>query len=594
MEPTDDESTPTATAPPKGHPPEADREEPLRQPPLPPWRPFDGWRRVAHALRRFVVRRNPAYLISAALMIAGVYTLLRPGEQRLGNLSAILATFGTFQVYEFLLVGIALWLVCVRRVMDDGATLVLIEALFVVGCFIIVDEVTFRDGGLSLGLLLALVAAALAVVRLGALGGIVGRRLLLSAVGVVLLMLLVWNALTPAGLARMHDRDLATAGAAYHAGWWALTGLALLLAVVAQGERGRLWLRGEALVSSSMARWAVAGAVLLASAVHQYSMGYVLDREFLLSDLVPLATCVGFGAATLLARAHGGKGVATHVAALVPVVVCVLALASGQFEPMVGGPGRVLPPSSLHVHELRTLTWPTAWLWATVLLTLLLAWRLRSERLAHQGAAVAALAGLFLSSLLPDAVQLSPMACRLALAAYCLVGAVVYRSPWFTSGFLLIANYDVWRAVVQTPAMAQLISPHVVALGTVGASCFGLWWVFRGRVAAWVAHVGAGLMLSALVLAHALSGTRLTGLTLALAALGLAALFAAAARAYAWWPYYGLALLSLTTTGVRALERSGPSVGSSRGWLLVFAAFLALGLGFLISVRKTPMEEGAT
>ena len=122
-----------------------------------------------------VWRHNPAYLISAVLMILGVYTIVQPGSQAFGNLPAILATFSTFQVYELLLVGIALFLIRWRRVMDDGATLVLAESVFVVGCFIILDEVTFRNGRIGLGLCLSLVAAVLATGRLGAL--IVGRAL---------------------------------------------------------------------------------------------------------------------------------------------------------------------------------------------------------------------------------------------------------------------------------------------------------------------------------------------------------------------------------------------------------------------------------
>lgn len=577
--PRDAPSTPAPDAPPLA-PPVATFDFPAER------------RKLAQPLLRLIVRNNPAYLISAAMMIAGVYTILQPRDQSLGKLSAILATFSTFQVYEFLLVGIALFLVCVRRVMDDGATLVLIEMLFVVGSFMIVDEITFREGGIALGMTLALIAAVLAAVRFGLLGRVMGRKLPLSFVGLFVLALLAWNALTPASLARMHDAALPTAGAAYHAGWWVLSAIALGLAIVAQRERGCLWLRGEAFLSSPLARWAVAGIVLVGSAVHQYSIGYVLDRQFLLSDVIPLATFACFGAAALLAKTRGRAAHAVHVVAAAPVLLCALSVLTVQFEPMVGGPGRVLPAYSLHVHELRTLTWPTAWLWVAALLTLVQARRSRSAALAHQGAAVAVLGALFLTALLPGDIHLSLLACRMVLAAYCLIGAVVYRSPSFTAGFLLIVNYDVWRALYELPAESQLISPHVVAMAAVGASCFALWWVFRETVPAWVAHVGSGLMLAAVGIAHFSAATQLPTWVLAAAAFGLGGLLALSARRFGWWSYYGLSALSVTFSPARAVHRSEPSLGSSEGWLLVLGAFLALGIGVLISTRKMPGEEG--
>ena len=108
-------------------------KEPMRTANSPP-DPFHQEDELVAALRRMwrgllsrFVRHNPAYLVSAALMIAGVYSVIQPSKQTVGNLPAILATFSTFQVYELLLVAIAVFLVCRRRVMDDGATLVLIE-----------------------------------------------------------------------------------------------------------------------------------------------------------------------------------------------------------------------------------------------------------------------------------------------------------------------------------------------------------------------------------------------------------------------------------------------------------------------------------
>ncbi|MDP6505801.1 MAG: hypothetical protein QF886_19425, partial [Planctomycetota bacterium] len=59
---------------------------------------------------RYIIERNPVYLVSAMLMFAGIYLAIQPQEQEIGNLRAILATFGALEVYEFLHVGIIVFL----------------------------------------------------------------------------------------------------------------------------------------------------------------------------------------------------------------------------------------------------------------------------------------------------------------------------------------------------------------------------------------------------------------------------------------------------------------------------------------------------
>jgi len=255
------------------------------------------WGRGSVAL---FVRHNPAYLLSAVLMIAGVYTVVEPGRQTQGNLTAILATFSAFEAYELLLVGIALYLVCLRKVTDDGATLVLIEAIFVVGCFIIADEVTFKDGQTLRGLGLGLVAAALAAIRFGFLGRALGRPLAATGVGVLLFMLLLWNGAAPAGLARVLHWDPPLAGAVCLAGWWVIPAIVLGMALLALGEQGALWGRGQPFVRSVVAKWTVVGILVVVTGLHQYWMGYILDVGFSLSEVIPLATVVCIGVVNLL------------------------------------------------------------------------------------------------------------------------------------------------------------------------------------------------------------------------------------------------------------------------------------------------------
>ncbi|NQT85252.1 hypothetical protein HQ560_00720 [bacterium] len=564
-----------------------------RRPPSPSL--GEQWLEAVRSLSRLVVRRNPAYLVSAALMIWGVYTILQPADPDLppGHLPAILATLSTFQVYEFLLVGIAAFLVCRRRVMDDGATLVLIEALFVVGSFIIVDEITFGAGRIGLGSALALAAAVLAALRFGALGPVVGRRLPLSLVGVLLLGLFAWNALMPAALARLNNVDDPSVGAAYHLGWWLLSAVALAAAGLAETERRGPPSTGRPFLERPIARWVLLGAVLLGSAIHHYGIGYVLDREFLLSDAIPLATLACLSVVTLLCKGSGRVTPMAHLVAALPPALCVTALLCHQFEPVVP-PVEFLGAGSEALHKLRVFTWPTAWLWVAAFLTLAQALRWRSPALVHQGAAAAVLGALLLPTILPEQIELSFFGCRIALAAYCFVGAVVYRSPWFLTGFLLIVNYEVGAAAYETPVARRLFDPQIVVLTAAGASCYALCWVFRSRVPAFVAHIGSVVMVIAAGMLHSSPTTQLSTSVLGGWSVALAGLMAATALAYRWWPYYGLAALSLSFSPGRIVQRSEATIGSWRGWMLVFGAFLTLGIGFLISTRKAPSVTGSS
>ena len=533
-------------------------------------------------LATHLVRYNPAYILSAALMIAGVYTILEPGEQALGNLPAILATFSTFQVYELLLVGIALFLIRRLGVMDDGATLVLVEAAFVVGSFIILDEVTFRDGHVALGLGLGLLAAALAVCRFGVLAPLRAferglRRPLLG----LMVLLFVWNAVAPAVAARVLDAGDPGIEALHLAGWWALAALALPMAVLAGSRRQELLPEGRAFVQSPVGFWVMAGIVVLVSAVHQNRIGYVLDIGFSPSDAIPLATVVCVGLVNALTVARRRRRGLEHVVAALPAGLCVVVLLGGWFEPLGAWGTRVAAPRAVFVHELRTLTWPTAWLGLVAALTLLHAWRRRSAAFAHQAGAVAMAAAWFAAAATPHPVATSPTAFVAVLGIYLLINAIAYRSPHCAIGFLVILNAGIRCVLPSEPVWGVYVSPNVVWIATLGVSAFGFWVAFRRWAPRWVPHLGTALVMLAVVSASFARSTQAPRWLLGAGTVGLAAALALVARLFGWWFYYGLSVVALCIVPGRLLARL-----EQTGWLLVFASFVALGLGLLISTRK--------
>ena len=571
------------TGPPRHDAPEARANGPpgrgpreTRRPPPDPW---EAWRRRGRRLLRHVVRANPAYLLSAVLMIAGVYTIVEPGKQQLGNLPAILATFSTLQVYELLLVGIAVFLVCSRRVYDDGATVVLLEALFVVGSFMLLDEVTFRHSRLGLGLGLA--ACGLAVVRFGVLGRAVGRSVFRSPLGWFVLVLFAWNGVAPAVLAGANVAGLDTLHAVHLGNWWVLTALAAGLALYAHVRAAPLWPRGHVFVRSPVTRWMMAGFVLVASAVHQYGIGYLLDHGLALCDLLPLATVVCVGLVGLLAKAGPRARVAERLVAALPPALCLLAILDGRFEPMLARQG--LPGKRAHfVHELRMLTWPVAWLALCAALTLLHAWRRRSLGFARQGAVLLLLAAAFVSVREPGQVEVNLAASGGVLAAILLASAVAFRSPLHAAGFLAIANVALRRALAALPDYGTHVTPDQASLSAVGLSCFALWLLFRPRVPRWVAHIGTALAFAAVLWAGFAPATRVPPWLVAGWAVSLGVATGLVARWLGWWPYYGLAAVAAALAPARLVT----TYETAKGWLFILGAFLLLALGVLISTRK--------
>ncbi|MBM4032286.1 MAG: hypothetical protein FJ291_10915 [Planctomycetes bacterium] len=553
-----------------------------------PRRPAPRSRGAGTALARLarrLARHNPAYLISAALMILGVYSIVQPGSQAIGNIPAILATFSTLQFYELLLVGIAVFLVCRRGVTDDGATLVLIEALFAVGCFVVADELAFKDRYRPLGLFLGLSATLLAAGRLAALGKAVGRSLPFSALGLLLAALLLWNGAAPAWVSSLHDADSPFIDAACLAGWWAIAALAFGLALLAAWERGPLRAPDTPFVRAPLARWAIAGIIVATTALHQYWIGYILDAPALASDALPLVTVLALGLLHLLRAERQPVSAWEHVAAAVPAALCLAALLLGGFEPLAQ-PTAPAAFRQAYLHELRTLTWPTAWLGVVAVMTALHAWRRRSAPLAHQAAAVLALAALFWRALSPADLRPDLDAFLLALAAWFAVAAAAERSPAWAAGALLAACAFILRQWPAKAVAGVYIDPRAGALALFGLACWALWLTFRDRVPRWVAHAGAILLVEAAIGLNFGHSVKAPGWLLAALTIGTAAGLAAMGHGFRWWAYYLLATGTLLLAPARSLTASKQTLGSPSGWLLVMGAFVALGLGFIVSLRK--------
>src|SRR5258707_13269844 len=88
--------------------------------------------RRGSSLWRFIVDRNPFFLLSAVMMFAGVRVILAALQVAPGDLKHLLLLIGVLNAYEALVIGLALYLITRRGQHRDGGILLSIQALFLV------------------------------------------------------------------------------------------------------------------------------------------------------------------------------------------------------------------------------------------------------------------------------------------------------------------------------------------------------------------------------------------------------------------------------------------------------------------------------
>jgi hypothetical protein len=117
--------------------------------------------------------RNPFFLLSAVSMFAGVRVILSALNPVPGDVSRLLVLIATLNVYEALVIGLALLLITRRHQLRDGWILLSIEALFLVDLTLLNSELFTANlrWGVAInaacwGLALAKVAIVLRTLRL--------------------------------------------------------------------------------------------------------------------------------------------------------------------------------------------------------------------------------------------------------------------------------------------------------------------------------------------------------------------------------------------------------------------------------------------
>lgn len=270
------------------------RIPPILQPPpaayVPPSHPPLYW------VKRLLAC-NPFYLISAALLLFGMYRTSVDKNFLPDEVGQLVFNFTSLQFYELLLVITAV-ILARRLIWYDSTLLIVLENLFVLVPFFLISQAALIDQNIT-GLLCG-VAAMLAIGRFS-----VGRRYisplnfspqLLTAGGLVLLV----NALLPIIYRHLHESKIGTklaAGSAYEMNelsWLVFVPLLCASPLILPRPRPN----GDLFVQR---RWFPIGLVLLwlvGSLVHLYSLGYIYDfdlrRELAVPALVVLAWVLHF------------------------------------------------------------------------------------------------------------------------------------------------------------------------------------------------------------------------------------------------------------------------------------------------------------
>src|SRR5687768_13028023 len=94
---------------------------------------------------KWIFSRNPFYIFSAGLLLYAIYRLSIDPQMFATELGQLLFNFSSFQVYELLLVGTAIFLAR-RQIGYDSALLVSLETLFVFVPFILISQALLIEG----------------------------------------------------------------------------------------------------------------------------------------------------------------------------------------------------------------------------------------------------------------------------------------------------------------------------------------------------------------------------------------------------------------------------------------------------------------
>jgi hypothetical protein len=238
-------------------------------------------------LFRLVLEHNPFYLLSALSMLVGCYTLADALALRPGQTGKLLLLLATLNVYEFLLIVLALFLVRRLGLMRDGLMLLLLGVPFLVDATFLNGE--FFAADLRTGALVSAAALLLGVVKVAVVVRVL-RLALTTGLAFALYQLAIVLA-TP-GIFALLARSERLSAAVVYSGWWIAGVLITAQAVLARSARSGQGAAVPPAWESTLRRaWSIAPHASLT--LHLAAGGWLYDVPFSLCDLGPILIALG-------------------------------------------------------------------------------------------------------------------------------------------------------------------------------------------------------------------------------------------------------------------------------------------------------------
>jgi hypothetical protein len=302
---------------------------------------------------RVLFEHNPFYLLSALCMLIGCYTLSRSLALRPGQIGKLLVLIGVLNVYEALVIGLALVLLR-RGLARDACILLLVEAVFLLDGTFLNGEAFAAD--LAAGALVSAAVLALAVAKVLIVVRAAGWRM---DRGVVFLLAELTVLLSLPGL--FAARGSSISARMVYGAWWMAAALMVAQALVARtaptaGARGEV----EAAVRRGLA-W----GPHLSLAVHLIGLGWVHQVDFQFAYLAPLV--LGVTAARMLALPSPAVNWRVPLLAIVLSLFADEGLVPASFLGVALSPARVIVVATgltyllgWWLHRLRAFAWGAA------------------------------------------------------------------------------------------------------------------------------------------------------------------------------------------------------------------------------------------
>jgi hypothetical protein len=281
---------------------------------------------MGRKLLRLLAEDNPFYLLSSLSMLIGCYTLSHALAVRPGQTAKLLVLLTTLNVYELLVIALALLLVR-RGVARDGRMLLQLEVLFLVDATLLDGEAFATD--FATGAWVSAAALGLAVLKLLAILRALDRDSVARILPPALLSLGALFAI-PGTFSRLTELGLLSPQALY-AAWWAGAATVVAQALAARGTTPPA---GDGAVVARAFERALTAALPASVVVHLVSTAWVYDLEFHVAHVGPMVLALG------VARILDGQRREPFARLLLPAAAVVLSLGAPS-ELVLSGPGGI-------------------------------------------------------------------------------------------------------------------------------------------------------------------------------------------------------------------------------------------------------------